>query len=260
MGVKCPYCFAVTPVGIMGINALPVNVALTTLVNKLQIQELKDEVAAEDLCCACNRETAVKVCYSCDPTGCKLCEACCTREHERNFAPIRSHRPILIREAEDVHRNMCHIHQSQPLTHYCKKTGTLACLTCLDGYAENIKGSCEPVEAAAHSFKLKLAPVMQKLEQYLERVQDSHHRVSIIQGQLRQAAPKTVQDIQTQFAKFQMIFKERQKSLLNTAESYVSHTVVYILSVPHYHVIPYSLVQVLMYVYCTVETNTTRKQ
>ena len=260
MGVKCPFCFAVTPVGIMGINALPVNMALITLVNNLRIQDINDGVAVEDLCCACHKEKAVKICFSCDPAGCKLCEVCCAKEHDRDFAPIRAHRPVLIRDVQDEPRNMCHAHQGQPVTHYSRSTGTFACLMCLDGYAESIRNSCEPIEAAARSFKLKLSPVMEKLEAYLERVQDSYHKVSIIQGQLRQAGPKTIQDIQTQFSKFQMMFKERQKTLLDTAESYVSHCIV--VSYMVLTLIPYNLVQVHIYickVYYITETIISRK-
>lgn len=228
-GVKCPFCFAVTPVGIMGINALPVNMALITLVNQLRKQDAiasEDTIAVEDRCCDCQKEKAVKICFSCDPLGCRLCEVCCKVEHERDFAPIRAHRPILIRDVEKMCPNECHNHHGEQLTHYSETTGLFACQKCLEGLTEGIRSSHEPIEVVTRSFKTRLVPVMQKLEKYLERVQDSQHRISIIQGQLRQTGPKTIQDIQTQFAKFQLIFKERQKTLLDDAEGFVSHCVV----------------------------------
>lgn len=221
VGIKCPYCFAITPVGIMGIYALPVNVDLVTLVERMDIRNAANtRVAMEDLCCACRDKKAVKICFSCDPVGCKLCEACCTSEHERDFAPIRAHRPILIRDAPNTHSDKCPFHNGQPLTHYSKKTGTFACQQCLDSLTENIR--YEPIEQCTHSFKLELKPIIEKLERYLERVQDSYHKISIMQSKLRQAGPKAIHDFQTQFAGFQLIFKERQKTLLDKAEAYVS--------------------------------------
>jgi len=220
-GVKCPYCFAITPVGIMGIFALPVNLALVALVNDLKIHDSPQEVVVEDLCCACNREKAVKICFNCDPAGCKLCEACCTYEHDRGFAPARAHKPISIRDENKILKNMC-IHHNQPLTHYSEKTATFACQKCLEVKPDDIEVDHEPLEVVIQTFKSKLTPVVQNLEAYLRRVQDSHRNISIIQSQLRQAGPKTIQDIQTQFAKFQLIFQERQKTLVEKMEDYVS--------------------------------------
>ena len=228
MGVKCPYCFAITPVGIMGIYALPVNLTLVMLVNKLRIIEATDEIAVQDLCCVCKQEKAIKMCYSCDPLGCKLCEACCTAEHERGFAPVRAHRPILIKDDTDKRRkeNMCQIHD-QVLTHYSEVTGTFACQKCLDQatLVEDSKICFEPFDVVIQSFKSKLAPLMQNLEGYLGRVQESHHKIAIIQSQMKQAGPRTIQEIQNQFAKFQVLFQERQKNLLDDMEKFVSQII-----------------------------------
>ena len=224
MGVKCPYCFAVTPVGIMGIYGLPVNITLTTIINNLRNQNAtEDKVANEDLCCACKSEKAVKVCFSCDPGGCKLCEACCTSEHERGFAPVRNHRPVLIKDLQLIPRNACHTHNGQPYTHYSETTETFACQNCLDNLSEDVRSLFKPFDVVVGSSRAHLEPIMKNLEKYLERVQESHHNIAIIQSQLRQTGPKTIQDIQRQFAKFQLTFKERQKSLLDRTEKYVSH-------------------------------------
>lgn len=223
MGVKCPYCFAITPVGIIGVYGLPVNIALNTLVNNLRNQSTaEDKVAEEDLCCACNKERAVKVCFSCDPGGCKLCEACCTSEHERGFTPVRNHRPILIKDLKFIPKNTCHTHHGQPYTCYSETTETFACQSCLENFSEDVRNLFKPFDVVVRSSRAHLEPIMKKLEKYLERVQESHHSISIIQGQLRQAGPKTIRDIQAQFAKFQLIFKERQKTLLDNTEKYVS--------------------------------------
>lgn len=226
MGLKCPYCFGVTPVGSMGVHALPNNAALITVVNNMKIHdvaETEDRAIVEDLCCACKTEKAVKICFSCDPLGCKLCEACCTLEHGRDFAPIRMHKPILIEDVDPKkHRNQCHNHHGQSVTHFSEKTRTFACQKCLDSFSDDIRSFYNPIEAATHSCKAKLEPIMCDIEKYLERVQDAHHKVSTIQNQLRWVGPKTIQDIQTQFAEFQRIFTERQKTLVNDTETFVS--------------------------------------
>ena len=223
LGIKCPYCHAVTPVGIMGISALPENVTLIMLISELRNKNVaQDEVAIKDLCCACQKEEAIKICFSCDPAGCKLCEACCTSEHNRGFAPLRNHRPIIIRDFGRIPKNTCHTHHGQSYTHYSETTRLFACQNCLDDLSEDVRSLYKSFDVIIPSFKSQLEPIMLRLDKYLERVQESHHNITIIQGQLKQVGHKTLSDIQTQFAKFQLMFKERQKTLLDSTEKYVS--------------------------------------
>jgi len=219
--IKCPDCFTISAVGIIEVYALPVNVTLVKLIDELETQ--KDEVVMKDLCCSCNNEKAVMVCFNCDPSGCRLCEACCTSEHERNFAPVRAHKPIPIKVEKSVPMSMCHHHPDQPLTYYSEVTGTFACQKYLDDQPEDIKFEYVPVEVATQKLKSRLSHIMLNLERYLKRLQDSHQNISIIQSQLRETGPTTIQEIQDQFAKFKAIFEERQKFLLKNVDEFVSN-------------------------------------
>ena len=118
---------------------------------------------------------------------------------------------------------MCRSHRGQQLTHYCEKTETFACQNYLESLPEDVKSSYVPTEVVVQAYKSKLFPVVQKLERYLKRLQDSHQNISIIQSQLRETGPTTIQEIQDQFAKFKAIFEERQKFLLKNVDEFVSN-------------------------------------
>lgn len=218
--IKCPDCSTISAVGIMGVYALPTNSTLLTLIDELRAQ--KDEVVVEDLCHACNKEKAVIICFNCDPVGCKLCDACSTSEHERDFAPVRAHKPIPIRGKKSVPKNMCRCHIGQLLTHYSEKTGTFACQQYLETQPEDIKSNYLPIEVVVQVLKTRLSSVLQNLEGYLKRLQASHQNISIIQSQLRETGPTTIQEIQKQFSNFQAIFQKRQNALLEDMDAYVS--------------------------------------
>ena len=225
--IKCPYCSTTTAIEAMGVYALPVNSTLVKIIHKLKMQ--KDEAKVNDLCCACSKEEATRICFSCDPVGCRLCETCCNSEHQRRFAPVRSHKPILIEQAKRVPKNKCNIHHYQSLTHFSETTGTFACQKCLDSQPD-IKASYVKVDAVIQTQKSRVATVMQDLDDYLKRLEDSQNKISAIQSQLLEIGPKAIQDIQKQFADFQIIFQKRQNALLRNTDTYVSESNLYILS------------------------------
>ena len=205
----------------MGVFALPVNATLVKIIHDLKIQ--KDEAKIKDLCCACNKKEAVKICFSCDPAGCRLCEACCTSEHRRRFAPLRSHKPINIEEVKKVPKNKCNIHHKQSLTHFSEKTGTFVCRKCLDSQPDK-KADYVEVDIAIQTLKSRVTAAMKNLDDYLKRLEDSQNKISIIQSQLLEDGDKTMQDIQKQFADFQIIFEKRQNTLLKNIDTCVSET------------------------------------
>ena len=65
---------------------------------------------------------------------------------------------------------------------------------------------------------------MQDLDDYLKRLEDSQNKISAIQRQLLEVGPKAIQDIQKQFANFQIIFQKRQNALLRNTDTYVSES------------------------------------
>ena len=181
------------------------------------------EEKKKDTCSACGKEEATKICFSCDPIGCKLCEVCCTLEHERDFAPVRAHQPMLIKSVKGMPRYKCGTHVGQPLTHYSEKTGTFACEGYLDSQPDDIKSDYVQLEAVVHTLKSRAMAVMQNLEEYLKRLESSYYKISTMQSQLMEKGPKTIQEIRNQFGDCQQMFQERQNALMTNVKEYVSY-------------------------------------
>ena len=208
--IQCPYCPVVTRFKVgAGAYARPVNSILVQLIHeKMQkdkaegiacseeeqdinscIEQNKKETcrnckADEETCRNCRTEKATKICFSCDPTGCKLCEACCTSEHERDFAPVHAHKPVLIKNVKGMSRYKCGTHVGQPLTHYSEKTGTFACKEQLDSLSDEEKADYEQLEAVVHNLKSRATAIMQNLQEYLIWLESSYHKISTMQNQL----------------------------------------------------------------------------
>ena len=240
---QCPYCPIVTNFKVgAGAYALPVNSILVQLIHEKMQKDKAEGIAYSeeeeqdiDPCCSCieqkkketcrncREEEATKICFSCDPIGCKLCEACCTLEHERDFAPVRAHKPVLIKNLKGMSRYKCGTHVGQPLTHYSEKTGKFACEAYLDGQPDEVKADYEQLEAVVHKLKSRATAVMQNLEEYLIRLENSYHKISTMQSQLMKKGPKTIAEIRKQFGEFQHMFQERQNALVTNMKEYVSY-------------------------------------
>ena len=219
VNIKCPFCYDITPLGALGIYAVPVNRALIDLLFNVNIQESLNDTSV-DICYYCNEKPAEKICFGCDPTGCKLCEQCCTAEHSRPFAPIKSHKPLNIDEVVNVLTNWCAKHK-KPVTHYSEKTAIFACKRCVEEQPGEFLEFL-PIDVAVHILKQKLPLVTKDLEDYLRRLQDAQHTMKMIQSQLGLTKSKTMQEILKRFSKYQNIFQERQKFLLANLETEVS--------------------------------------
>ena len=221
--IKCSFCFSITPLGALGTYALPVNRTLVDVLNNMSLQDSMDGGGHTpvDLCCYCNKRPAEKICFGCDPTGCKLCELCCTAEHNRPFAPVKSHKPLNIDEVANVPKHFCSKHD-HILTHYSEKTTTFACDKCLAEQSDEVDVEFLPIDAAIQMLKQKLPQVTENLESYLKRLQDAQHKMEMIQGQLGASKSKVMQEILNKFTKYQVIFQERQKTLLANLETEVS--------------------------------------
>ena len=198
----------------MGVYALPINSILVTLIHDL----------TTDICSVCKKEEAVKICYRCDPAGCWLCERCCTLEHERDFAPVRTHKPIPITCAKScvISNNECHTHIGQPLRYYSERTEKFACKEYLDDQPEHVKADYVRVEIAVQSLKSRVMTVMQNLDDYLKRLQDSQDVILTMQSQLLEIGPKAIQDIKEHFVDFKNELQTRQNNILNRANQCVS--------------------------------------
>ena len=220
--IKCSFCFGVTPIGALGIYALPVNRTLVDILSHMNLQEsLESDTTPVDLCCYCNEKPAEKICFGCDPAGCKLCEQCCNAEHNRPFAPVKSHKPLNINEVTNIPRNFC-VKHDQLLTHYSEKAATFACKKCLTELDDGVDVEFLPMEAAIQVLRQRLPKVTEDLENYLRRLQDAQRKMEMIQGQLGVTKSKVMQEIMKKFSKYQIIFQERQKTLLASLEAEVS--------------------------------------
>ena len=221
--IKCPYCFTVTPVGILGTYALPVNSTLVQFILDLKAQTQERGMRMADVCCVCKDKEAVKICYNCDPLGCKLCEECCTREHERDFPPVCAHKPIPIENGKSKLNNRCCTHPHQQLTHYSEKHKKIVCKHYLNDQPDDSKADYIPVEAAVQRLKSQLTPVMRNLDGYLKRLEDAHHNISTTQNQLMNIGPNTIQEIGKQFVNFKDMLEKRRETFLQHVETCVSN-------------------------------------
>ena len=230
--IQCPYCPVVTRFKVgAGAYALPVNSILVQLIHeKMQKDKAKGIGCSEcnkqekkETCRNCKTEKATKICFSCDPTGCKLCEACCTSEHERDFPPVRAHKPVLIKNVKGMSRCKCGTHDGQSLTHYSEKTGTFACEAYLESQSDDVKADYKQIEAVVHTLKSRATAIMQNLEEYQIRLESSNHKISTMQNQLMEKGPKTIAEIRKQFGEFQSMFQQRQNALLTNVKEYVSY-------------------------------------
>ena len=222
--IKCSFCFGVTPIGALGIYALPVNRTLVDIISNMNLQESLDNGPTPvDLCCYCNERPAAKICFGCDPAGCKLCDQCCDAEHNRPFAPVKSHKPLNINEVTNVPKNYC-VKHDQMLTYYSVKAETFACKKCVAELDDDLNIQFLPLEAAIQLTRQKIPKVTEDLESHLRRLQDAQHRLERIQGELGVAKSKAIQEILKKFSRYQIIFQERQKTLLANLESKVSST------------------------------------
>ena len=226
--IKCSFCYGVTPVGALGTYALPVNRTLVDLLFHMNVQETLEgggETTPVDLCCYCNDRPAEKICFGCDPGGCKLCDECCTAEHNRPFAPVKSHKPLKLDEVVNLPKNFCAKHQ-QALKYYSEKAAIFGCKQCLVEQGDDLNLEYLPIDVAIQTLRQKLPLVTEELERYLKRLQDAQRRMEMIQGQLGVTKSKAMQEILKKFSKYQIIFQERQKTLLANLETEVSTAVI----------------------------------
>lgn len=219
--IKCSFCFGTTLLGSLGIYALPINRTLVDILNVNLQESLENGNIPVDLCCYCNEKPAEKICFGCDPSGCKLCEQCCTVEHNRPFAPVKSHKPLSIDEVANVPKNFCSKHE-QLLTHYSEKAAVFGCMKCLAEQSEEVDVEFLLIDVAMQTLRQKLPQVTENLEGYLKRLQDAQRKMEMVQGQLGVTKSQAMQEIQKKFSKYQVVFQERQKTLLTNLEIEVS--------------------------------------
>ena len=215
ISIKCSFCSGFTPVGALGIYALPVNRTLVDVLYNMNFKKsLKGETTPVDFCMICNNP-AEKICFGCDPNGCKLCEKCCIVEHSRKFPPVQMHKPL---NFDEVSSYFCVKHK-QLLTHYSEEAAIFACKECL---AEMADVDFLPMEAAIQTLRQQLPKMMEDLESYLRRLQDAQGRMEIIQYELGLTQSKTMDKILKKFSYYKFIFQEQEKTLLANVEAEVS--------------------------------------
>ena len=199
--INCSYCAAVTSVETMGVYALLVKFKF---IRHIQEQEFIKEI--KDLCFNYEDKEAVKICYNCDPLGCKLCEDCCTKKHERDCPPVHAHKPICIED--DGKKNLRINHRGLSLmTHYFEECKKFVCQQYLGNQPDDVKADYEHVVQESKSWSKQL---------------NAHHNISTIQNQLMETGPNTIKQILEQFTNFQEMFQKRQSTLHQTVDAYVS--------------------------------------
>ena len=220
--IRCSICKGVTQKGALGAYGLRDNKAVVNLVSEMNSLD-----SSGDLCNCCNENPAEKICFGCHAMGFKLCEDCCMIEHSRPFAPVQSHKPLNIDEVRKVPKKFCAEHKQQ-LTHYSEKTDKYACQGCLDEQMESDAGFLE-IDKVTQKLKQNLPSLMEVLEGYSRRLQDSQNKMITMQNKLRETKSKAMQDVLLKFLKYKNISNERQKTLLANLESEVSNITIHFL-------------------------------
>ena len=220
--VKCPFCYGLTHIGVLGPFALPVNRTLVDLCEVNLQNNVESGDASVDFCNYCNKNPAEKICFDCHSLGYKLCENCCINEHSRPFAPVLSHEPLNIKEVTKSPKYFCGEHK-QLLTYYSEKAAKYACKRCLEELSD-VDMEFLPIDVVTQTLKQNLLPIAEKLEGYLKRLQISQHKIEhdILKGQLGKFRSKAMKEIQMKFTKYQIICQERLKELLFNVENEVS--------------------------------------
>lgn len=218
--IKCLLCYVITPIGELGISGLPVNRTLVDILRNLSLLK----ISKDPYCCYCNNKQAKKICFGCDPLGCKLCEQCCIAEHNRRFAPVRSHTPLNIDEVTiNIPKIFCGKHE-ELLTHYSEKHAIFACIKCLEEQFNEDNVDFLPIDLSVKNSRKKLPQVSDNLETYLRKLQDVKYEVEKTHIRLGETMSEVIQKILSKFSEYQHTLQVRQKTLMRNLENEVSAT------------------------------------
>ena len=122
------------------------------------------------ICQQCNKVDAYFICFQCLPTGFRFCRECNRLEHDREFGPVRSHKPRPIDEVKyGAILPTCTQH-SRVCEYFSFGENQFACDECRQE-AEHNPDKFMDIEAAVTLVRGKIPPLMTKVSTMRDQLQ-----------------------------------------------------------------------------------------
>ena len=218
--ITCPTCNQSTTIPDEDVSSLPCNVQLSEETKQDKIL-CKVTSTSPPPCDSCDEKSPIAYCTECDELLCKVCY----NAHQR-LKKSRSHSSFTLKEAQNMSRDklikmlpsssssslMCHDHDDQKLTFYCKQCAIPVCNECtiishkghpVHEVSKQIVQHKEGIQQCLKGFSVAqehLKEVMTAGEKMLKKIKARKNEVDTI---IRQA-----------FAKFQQLLQQREEALL----------------------------------------------
>eukprot|EP00756_Hemistasia_phaeocysticola_P010019 Hpha_TRINITY_DN14982_c4_g10::TRINITY_DN14982_c4_g10_i1::g.143371::m.143371/K07963/TRIM23, ARFD1; tripartite motif-containing protein 23 len=190
--VACPCGCPPAPVGELGAEGLPVDIAVAEAVAEGGDEE------PERLCDECETELATLWCESCQS---EFCPECLATVHAPRV--MQKHKAVPLSEKPPP-ADMCPTHPRQERTMFCSTCTTKVCALCCDerfGGAHIGEGhTVVPLEQAAASAVDRLKSQLRKLEQHKQKLSASAQRAGVTVAGIAPSQEATVEAITLHFA------------------------------------------------------------
>ena len=218
--IACPTCNQSTTIPDGGVSSLPRNVRLSEETKQDKIIR-KVTSTSPPPCDSCDESSPIAYCTECDELLCNVCYDA----HQR-LKKSRSHSSFTLKEAQSMSRNklikmlpsssssspMCHDHDDQKLSFYCKQCTIPICVGCT---INKHKGH------PAHEVSKQIIQNKEEIQQGLEGfpVSQEHLKEVVTAGEEMKKKIKARKNevdtiIRQTFAKLQQLLHQRQEALL----------------------------------------------
>jgi len=189
--VSCPHGCPPAPVGELGAEGLPIDIAIAEAVAEGEAEEPKR------ICEECETEEATLWCESCQS---EFCAACFATVHAPRV--MQKHKAVPLAEKPPP-ADMCPHHPRQERTMFCTTCTEKVCALCCDerfGGAHAGEGhTVVPIAEAAASAVDGLKKQLRKLEQHKQKLSSSAQRAAVTMAGIAPSAEATVESIAAHF-------------------------------------------------------------
>ena len=217
--ITCPTCNQSTTIPDEDVSSLPRNVRLSEETKQDKILR-KVTSTSPPPCDSCDENSPIAYCTECEKLFCKVCW-----DAHQKLSFLRSHSSFTLKEAQDMSRDklikmlpssssspMCHDHDDQKLSFYCKQCTIPVCVGCtiishkghpVHEVSKQIIQNKEEIQQGLEGFPVAqkhLKEVMTAGEELKKKIKARKNKVDTI---IRQA-----------FAKLQQLLHQREEALL----------------------------------------------
>ena len=218
--ITCPTCNQSTTIPDEDVSSLPRNVRLS---EETKQDKILREVTSTSPppCDSCHENSPIAYCTGCEKLFCNRCW-----EHHQGLEFLRSHSSFTLKEAQNMSRDklikmlpsssssspMCHDHEDQKLSFYCKQCTIPVCVGCTI-----ISHKGHPVHEVSKQIIQNKEEIQQGLEGF--PVPQEHLKEVITAGEEMKKKIKSRKNevnaiIRQAFAKLQQLLHEREEALL----------------------------------------------